>query len=84
MRNALNFIAYGNALHTFSHFLSRARIHIKSWKASGLNQLESTIIETEQAISDIKSANNSHSTDHTQLTTLYAKLGALQQQNAIK
>lgn len=40
MRKALDFETHGNALHAFSHFLSRARLHIKDWKAFGLNKIE--------------------------------------------
>lgn len=58
MKNALDFIAHGNALHALSHYLSRVRSNIKAWKASGLNQIDWAILDTEQAIFALENSDN--------------------------
>lgn len=78
IRKAFDCTPHGNALHAFSHFLSRARANIKSWCKVGFNDIDSELISTEMAIRVAEHQDLTSIGNYSQLSNLYAKYSALQ------
>lgn len=70
-------------MQAFSHFLFRTRSKLISWKASGLNDLDSAINRTEDLIQNLES-NELDNNSFNNLMELYAKLSSLQSQSSSK
>lgn len=78
--SAWNFTPRGNSMHAFSHLLSRSRFFIRRWCRSGVNNIESNILQVESAIQDCES-NIHNPISCSQLSDLYSKLEALHRQS---
>lgn len=74
----------GNPMHAFSHFISRTRSNIISWKRFGLCPLDSDIKHTEVAIAYLETADIFGSEVFHDLSGLYTKFASLQHLNSLK
>lgn len=70
-------------MQAFTHLLSRTRSNSNSWKSSGFNDLDSSIIRTEDFIYNLEN-NDLDNNSYNILMEQYAKLSALQRQSNIK
>lgn len=68
----------GNPMHAFSHFISRTRYNIITWKRNGLSPFDSEINNTETAITTLEYVDVTDPDVFNELSDLYAKFASLQ------
>lgn len=71
-------------MHAFSHLLFHSRIKINYWKLSGLNPLDSALINTEASIFSLECIEFLDLNSHSHLMDCYAKYTALRRQISIR
>ncbi|XP_039118464.1 uncharacterized protein LOC120254413 [Dioscorea cayenensis subsp. rotundata] len=78
VRNAWSCATNGNPMHAFSHYISRTRFNINTWKRTGLSSLDSDINSTEASITSLELADVNDPDVFAELSDLYAKFASLQ------
>lgn len=76
IRDAWSYSPYGNPMQAFSHLLSRTHFKINSWRRSGLNDIDSALINTKANISALELSDLSTGSQSL-LLDQYARLVAL-------